>query len=67
MSRGHARRYVPTADEHASVVTEELSEREREVLELVSQMLTSHEIAAELYLSVNTIKTHIRISCESSA
>jgi LuxR family transcriptional regulator, maltose regulon positive regulatory protein len=51
---------VPTADEYAGIVTEELSGREHEVLELVSLMLTTDEIAAELYLSANTIKTHVR-------
>jgi LuxR family maltose regulon positive regulatory protein len=51
---------VPVADEFATIVTEELSGREREVLELVSQLLTTDEIAAELFLSANTIKTHIR-------
>jgi LuxR family transcriptional regulator, maltose regulon positive regulatory protein len=53
-------RLVPTSDEYASVATEELSEREHEVLKLVSQMLTTDEIATELYLSPNTIKTHVR-------
>lgn len=48
------------AGEYASVVTEELSQREHQVLDLVSQMLTTDEIAAELYLSANTIKTHVR-------
>ncbi|MFD8542957.1 LuxR C-terminal-related transcriptional regulator [Streptomyces sp. NPDC059649] len=37
-----------------------LSSREREVLVCVQRMLTADEIAAELRLSVNTVKTHLR-------
>jgi LuxR family maltose regulon positive regulatory protein len=39
---------------------EPLSERELEVLRLLSQRLTYDEIAQALYLSVNTVKTHAR-------
>ena len=35
-------------------------EREREVLLLLAGMLSTAEIAAEMYLSVNTVKTHLR-------
>jgi LuxR family transcriptional regulator, maltose regulon positive regulatory protein len=38
----------------------QLSERERDVLRLVEQMLDTDEIAAELYISVNTVKTHLK-------
>ena len=41
-------------------MVEPLSEREREVLTLLSGMLSTAEIAAEMYLSVNTVKTHLR-------
>ena len=44
----------------ASLVVEPLSEREREVLTLLSGMLSTTEIASEMYLSVNTVKTHLR-------
>jgi DNA-binding NarL/FixJ family response regulator len=37
-----------------------LSPRETDVLRLVVQGLSNHEIADELYLSVNSIKTYIR-------
>lgn len=37
-----------------------LSQRESEVLELLLQGLTTREIAAELYLSVDTVKSHLR-------
>jgi two-component system, NarL family, response regulator LiaR len=37
-----------------------LSEREREVLALLGHGLSNREIADELYLSVDTVKTHVR-------
>ena len=42
------------------MAVEPLSEREREVLTLLSGMLSTTEIASEMYLSVNTVKTHLR-------
>ena len=42
------------------MVVEQLSQREREVLERASGMLSTAEIADELYLSVNTVKSHLR-------
>jgi LuxR family maltose regulon positive regulatory protein len=39
---------------------EPLSERELEVLQLISEGLTNREIADRLYLSVNTVKVHTR-------
>ncbi|MFH7596014.1 LuxR C-terminal-related transcriptional regulator [Streptomyces racemochromogenes] len=41
-------------------VVEELSPREREVLRQVARMMSTDEVAAELQLSVNTVKTHLR-------
>ncbi|MGB8212337.1 MAG: LuxR C-terminal-related transcriptional regulator [Anaerolineales bacterium] len=38
----------------------QLSERERQVLRLLAAGLTNDEIAAELFLSTNTIKTHLK-------
>jgi DNA-binding CsgD family transcriptional regulator len=35
-----------------------ISKREYEVLELIAQGLSNHEIAERLFVSVNTIKTH---------
>ncbi len=37
-----------------------LTTREKEVLELVSSGLTNREIAAKLFVSENTVKTHLR-------
>jgi LuxR family transcriptional regulator, maltose regulon positive regulatory protein len=56
---------VPTdtplpAGQAAPLIVERLSVREREVLAYASGMLSTAEIAAEMYLSVNTVKTHLR-------
>ncbi|MFG3226870.1 LuxR C-terminal-related transcriptional regulator [Kitasatospora sp. NPDC048194] len=51
------------ASEEAAAVTdpvEPLSDRELDVLRLAAQMLSTDEIAAELFLSVNTVKTHLK-------
>ena len=37
-----------------------VSEREREVLKLLSEGLTRDEIAAGLYVSTGTVKTHLQ-------
>jgi DNA-binding NarL/FixJ family response regulator len=47
----------PAIDETPSTV---LTEREREVLALIACGASNPEIARELYLSVDTIKTHVR-------
>ena len=47
-------------DQPAPIIVEPLSGREREVLQLLSAMLSTAEIGAEMYISVNTVKTHLR-------
>jgi LuxR family maltose regulon positive regulatory protein len=47
-------------DEHPPPMVERLSEREHVVLRYLPSMLSAGEIAAELYVSVNTVKTHIK-------
>ncbi len=37
-----------------------LSEREREVLALIARGCSNREIASELYVSIDTVKTHVR-------
>jgi LuxR family maltose regulon positive regulatory protein len=48
------------AGQQPPVVVEPLSQREREVLEHVSAMESTAEIAMEMYISVNTVKTHLK-------
>ncbi len=49
----------PSADDPLPGVST-LSEREREVLALLGSGLSNRSIADELYLSVDTVKTHVR-------
>jgi LuxR family maltose regulon positive regulatory protein len=37
-----------------------LSPREREVLRHLAEMLSTDEIAAAMFVSVNTVRTHVR-------
>ena len=51
----------PTRPTHVAVlVAPNLSVRELEVLRLLSALLTTEEIAADLFISVNTVRTHVR-------
>jgi LuxR family maltose regulon positive regulatory protein len=50
----------PAAPSDAPLVVEKLSGREREVLQCASQLLDTTEIAVELYISVNTVKSHFK-------
>jgi LuxR family maltose regulon positive regulatory protein len=43
-----------------AVIVDTLSKREMEVLQQLAAMLPTEEIAASMYVSVNTIKTHVR-------
>jgi LuxR family maltose regulon positive regulatory protein len=44
--------------EHGKDLVEPLSKRELEVLECLARGLTNHEIAQELIISLDTVKTH---------
>ena len=49
-------------DPHAGQrAIEPLTERERDVLRLLPSRLTLREIAQELYVSMNTLKFHLRV------
>ncbi|MEV6596263.1 LuxR C-terminal-related transcriptional regulator [Actinoplanes sp. NPDC051346] len=48
------------ANPDSLVIVEALSRREMEVLQGMAAMLPTEEIAATLYVSVNTVKTHVR-------
>jgi DNA-binding NarL/FixJ family response regulator len=52
----HLKYSVPKTNNNIAL----LSERELEVLKLIVEGKTNHEIANQLYLSTNTIKTHVR-------
>jgi LuxR family maltose regulon positive regulatory protein len=43
-----------------AVLAEHLSEREAVVLRFLPTMMSNHEIASELFVSVNTVKTHLK-------
>jgi len=53
---------LPAADDDGDSLgpAEPLSERERAVLRLMPTILANTEIAGELFVSVNTVKTHLR-------
>jgi LuxR family maltose regulon positive regulatory protein len=50
----------PGATPQASVLREPLSERELEVLHLLRTSLSQPEIADRLYVSINTIRSHVK-------
>ncbi|WP_432118346.1 LuxR C-terminal-related transcriptional regulator [Streptomyces sp. bgisy032] len=47
-------------DRVPALAVEELSARERDVLLALAEMMSTEEIAAELHVSVNTVKTHLK-------
>ena len=49
-----------TIQSHEAEWIEPLTERELEVLQLIADGLTNQEIAAQLHLSLNTVKAHTR-------
>jgi LuxR family transcriptional regulator, maltose regulon positive regulatory protein len=52
---------APSVPKQAAIlVVEPLTEREREVLQHISRMLNTAEVASEMYISTNTVKTHLR-------
>lgn len=54
-----ARRPGPAATEATRAALDQITEREREVLELVARGQSNAEIAAQLYVSHATVKTHV--------
>ncbi|WP_418960611.1 LuxR C-terminal-related transcriptional regulator [Streptomyces tritici] len=44
----------------STLVAVELSGREHDVLERLARMMSTEEIAADLYVSANTVKTHLK-------
>lgn len=54
------RRTPPRTPGPTALVVEELSGRERDVLRRLARMMSTEEIAADLFVSVNTVKTHLK-------
>jgi LuxR family transcriptional regulator, maltose regulon positive regulatory protein len=65
----HARLPAPPGGPDEALIpdNEPLTERELQVLRHVSSMLTTAEIASELYISTNTVKSHIKHICHKLA
>jgi ATP/maltotriose-dependent transcriptional regulator MalT len=51
---------APVHEVQLSLVADPLTERERVVLRYLASTLTAPEIATELFVSINTVKTHTR-------
>jgi LuxR family transcriptional regulator, maltose regulon positive regulatory protein len=58
-SRPRSRPLKPVLEDEAPVL-EELTPRELEVLGRLAELLTTEEIAETLFVSVNTVRTHVR-------
>jgi DNA-binding NarL/FixJ family response regulator len=54
-----ARRRRPTRRTYTGTLPDGLTQREAEILSMVAQGKTNPDIAAELYVSAHTVKTHI--------
>jgi LuxR family transcriptional regulator, maltose regulon positive regulatory protein len=50
----------PAAERTTTVLLEPLSDRELTVLRFLPTMMSNAEIAAEMFVSVNTVKTHLK-------
>jgi LuxR family transcriptional regulator, maltose regulon positive regulatory protein len=54
------RQQLAPARDSDPALFEPLSEREREVLDLIAEGLSNQDIAARLHLSLHTVKVHVR-------
>lgn len=60
LARVEARHGLVERPASSAALAEELSERELSVLRFLPSQLSQREIASELYVSLNTVKTHCR-------
>ncbi len=51
---------LPDVSMHGTVLVEELTAKELEVLGHLAELHTTDEIGAEMFISVNTVRTHVR-------
>ena len=51
---------IPVQGPAPAVLVQPLTDREREVLGHLDALLPTRQIAAEMFVSVNTVKTHVR-------
>ena len=58
LDRTESRHTVAAAPAHAPTIVEQLTERETAVLRFLPTTLSQREIAGELFVSTNTVKTH---------
>ncbi len=58
--RARATGAEPCALPARTPIVEELTGRERDVLRRLAQLMSTEEIAADLFVSVNTVKTHLK-------
>ena len=59
--------WPPSAPSSTPSLVEPLSSREVTVLRYLCSRLTYREIAAALYVSLNTLKSHVRRTCTASS
>jgi LuxR family maltose regulon positive regulatory protein len=59
-AQGARGQVTPNAPRAVPELTEQLTDKELEVLGLLAQLLTTEETAAAMFISVNTVRTHVR-------
>jgi DNA-binding NarL/FixJ family response regulator len=62
-----ARDAIANGDSHGTADGIQMTQREREVINLISEGMSNKKIAAELYISIHTVKSHVRNIMEKLA